>query len=237
MITLMHYGPAFGLPDPSAFCMKAELLLKLAGLHYESDTVGDPRRGPKGKLPAIRDDGMLIGDSELIRSHIERKYGVDFDRGLDDAARATAHAFARMLEERTYWVLIFNRWIENWPATRATFFGRLPPVVRQVVPALVQRKVRADLNGHGLGRHGRDDIYAMGIADMRAVATQLADTPFFMGGAPTGADATVYAFVAGILDPPFESPLKDEVRRHANLVAYAARMRERFYGTPVAAAA
>jgi len=237
MITLLRYGPAFGLPDPSAFCMKVELLLKLADLPYELDTVGNPRRGPKGKLPALRDDGTLIGDSELIRRHLERKYGVDFDRGLDEAARATAHAFGRMLEERTYWVMVYNRWVENWPAMRAAFFSGLPPVVRSVVPALVRRKIRSDLHAQGVGRHSRDELYAMGVADMRAVATQLADTPYFMGAAPTAVDATVYAFVAGILDPPFESPVKDEVRRHANLVAYGARMRQRFYGAPAAAAA
>ena len=31
MITLYTFGPKFGLPDPSPFCMKALVLLKMAG--------------------------------------------------------------------------------------------------------------------------------------------------------------------------------------------------------------
>src|SRR5208282_4880928 len=103
MIKLFQFAPAFNLPNPSPFCMKAEVLLKMAGVAYASVVVGDPRKGPKGKLPAIEDEGALIGDSELIRRHLEQKYGVDFDKGLEARARAAAHAFARMLEERTYW--------------------------------------------------------------------------------------------------------------------------------------
>ena len=40
---------------------------------------GDPRRGPKGKLPAIVDGGVTLGDSEIIRWHLELKHGADFD--------------------------------------------------------------------------------------------------------------------------------------------------------------
>jgi|GEM_PF-5415914 len=38
MITLYSFGPAFGLPDPSPFVMKAEVLLKMSGLSARSGT-------------------------------------------------------------------------------------------------------------------------------------------------------------------------------------------------------
>src|SRR5215470_11939514 len=212
MIRLLQFPPAFNTPNPSPFCIKVEVLLKMAGLPYESVVVPDPRKGPKGKLPAIEDDGRLLGDSELIRWHLERKYRIDFDRDLSEAERATAHAFARLLEERTYWVMVYNRWIANWPLTRSTFFGSLPPVVRQIVPPIAQRKVRGYLDAHGIGRHAEAEIYEMGVRDMQAVATQLGDKPFFMGNAPTGVDATVFATIVSIIDPPFESPVKDAAR-------------------------
>ena len=85
MITLYSFGPAFGLPDPSPFVMKAEVLLKMAGLSYRADTKG-LRGAPKGKLPYIEDDGERIADSTFIRWHIEKKYGFDFDRGLSAEA-------------------------------------------------------------------------------------------------------------------------------------------------------
>jgi hypothetical protein len=52
MITLYAFGPAFGLPDPSLFVTKVEVLLKMAGLPYRTDTTG-LQRAPNGKLPYI----------------------------------------------------------------------------------------------------------------------------------------------------------------------------------------
>ena len=50
MITLYTFGPRWGLPDPSPFVMKAEVLLKMAGVSYEKSVQPDPRKAPKGKL-------------------------------------------------------------------------------------------------------------------------------------------------------------------------------------------
>ena len=46
MITLYTFGPAFGLPDPSPFVMKAQMLLKLAKLPFE-ETPRDSSARPK----------------------------------------------------------------------------------------------------------------------------------------------------------------------------------------------
>ena len=232
MIKLYQFPPAFGTPNASPFCIKAELLLKMAGLGYETVVTPDPRKGPKGKLPAIEDNGRIIGDSEFIRRHIERSHGFDFDKGLDQRARAVAHAFARMIEERSYWVMVYGRWIDdrNWPILREAFFGAMPPVLRSILPAMFRRKVRGYLHGHGIGRHARDDIYSLGVSDVRALADWLGEKPYFMGEAPSGVDATVYSFTENILTPPFETPMKAEAMKHPNLVAYTKRMRERYFG-------
>ena len=232
MIKLFQFASAFNVPNPSPFCMKAEVLLRMAGVAYESVVVGDPRKGPKGKLPALEDDDVMIGDSEFIRRHLERKYKVDFDTGLDARMRAVAHAFARMLEERTYWAGVYNRWIDarHWPAVRNAFFGGMPPLVRTIVPVVARRKVRRYLDGQGMGRHKAEEIYALGAADVRAVAAWLGDQPYFMGAEPSGADATVYPFMENTITPPFASPMKDAALASPNLVAYTRRMRERYFG-------
>jgi glutathione S-transferase len=231
MITLIKYAPAFGLADASPFAIKTEVLLKLAAVPYQIEIATNPRRGPKGKLPAVLDDGALIGDSEIIRWHLERKYGADFDKGLSEVERARAHAYARMLEERTYWALIHSRWIEaaNWPLTREALFAGMPAVVRSFVPTIARRQVRGYLHAHGLGRHSREELYRMGCADVRAVATELGDKPYFLGAEPKAVDATVFGMIASILLPPIPSPLRDEAAQHANLAAYCRRMRGRFY--------
>lgn len=231
MIRLIQFPRAFGQPNPSPFCTKVEILLKMSDRPYEVVDTPDPRKAPKKKLPMIEDKGRQICDSELIRGYLEKDYGVDFDGGLSPQERATAHAYCRMIEERLYWIVVHSRWIEpeNWALLRTTFFASLPPLVRSIVPGLVRRDVQRTLYGQGIGRHSRDEIYAFGRADLQAIAEQLADQPFFMGPEATAADATVYPFVAGILEVPFPGPLKDEALRHPNLAAYAKRLRARFF--------
>jgi glutathione S-transferase len=232
MIKLIQFPPAFGLPNPSPFCMKVEILLKMAGLAYTIEMAVNPGKGPKGKLPAIEDDGVLIGDSELIRWHLERKHGVDFDKGLGDAERAVGHAFARMAEERTYFVLLYSRWIEDrhWQVLRNTFFAGIPALLRGPISAQVRKGVRRALKAQGLGRHTPEEIYAMGVADLTAIAAQLGTKPFLLGAEPTSADAAVWPVIAGLQAPPFESPMKEAIQCHANLVDYSQRMRARFFG-------
>jgi glutathione S-transferase len=81
MITLNGFGPAFGLPDPSPFVTKVEVLLKMTGLEFRTAANG-LRKAPKRKLPYIDDGGTILADSTFIRWHIEKKYGFDFDRDL-----------------------------------------------------------------------------------------------------------------------------------------------------------
>ena len=99
MITLFGFGPAFGLPDPSPFVMKTEVQLKMAGLAYKWER-GGPQASPKGKIPFIDDDGLVIADSTFIRAHIEKCF--DFDSGLCTVERSLAWAMERMLEDHLY---------------------------------------------------------------------------------------------------------------------------------------
>jgi glutathione S-transferase len=148
MITLHTFGPAFGLPDPSPFVIKAETLLKMSGLPYRTRT-GELGKAPKGKLPYIEDDGELIADSTFIRWHLERKHRVDFDRGLDAEQRATAWAFEKMAEDHLYWALVDALWLDdaNFRKGPARFFAKIPAPLRPFVIATVRRQLRTRLRG------------------------------------------------------------------------------------------
>ncbi|MBI5114248.1 MAG: glutathione S-transferase N-terminal domain-containing protein [Rhodovulum sp.] len=240
MITLYGFGPAFGLPDPSAFVMKAETLLKMAGVPYRV-ALGNLRKAPKGKLPYIDDDGAVIADSTLIRWHLEKKYGLALDRGLSDRERAVAWAFERMAEEHLYWALVHARWVDdaNFDRGPRQFFASLPAPLRPVVIAMVRRGVRRDLHGQGLARHAPEDLLRLATRSIDAIAEYLGDKPYFMGDAPTTVDATMFAFAAHALCPQFVTPLRTAAERHGHLRRYVGRMAERYfpdYGELVAAA-
>lgn len=230
MITLHSFGPAFGLPDPSPFCIKADLLMQLSGLPYER-VRGDMRKAPKGKLPLIVDDGETIADSSFIRFHLEAKYGIDFDKGLTEAQRGIGWAVEKMLEDQVYWIAVHERWLndDNFARGPAHFFKSVPAPLRPLIVAMIRRKVARKLQGQGIGRHSDAERSILARRAMSSIAAILGDRPYLGGDAPAGADATLGAFMISGVSRHFDSALREAIEEHACLVAYAARLRARFY--------
>lgn len=217
-ITLYQFPLVWGR-NVSPFTLKLETWLRLTGIPYETVAVRNPGKGPKGKLPYIRDGEAVIGDSALIIEHLKRTRGVDPDAHLDPLERAEALAYHRLLEDHLYFVGVYSRWIDpdGWRAVVPALFGFLPPGPRQIVSGIVRRKVRRDLHGQGLGRHDRAEIYAMGRDDLEALATFLNDGPFFFRDRPTTLDAVAYGFLANLLLVPVETELKQIGLEYPNL--------------------
>jgi len=230
MITLFGSGPNFGLPDASPFVTKAETLLRISKLPFEKALMSFSK-APKGKIPYIDDDGEMLGDSTFIRWHLEKKYGLNFDQGLTTEQRAIAWAFEKMAEDNLYWVSVHARWMDdaNFKKGPRVFFKAAPAAIRPLVVAMIRRQVRKSLHGQGMGRHSAKEIAALGSRSVDAIADYLAEKPFFMGTEPTGADATIFAFVISAMCPLFESPLQQAAASHDNLRRYVGRMTARFY--------
>jgi glutathione S-transferase len=230
MITLYAFGRAFGLPDPSPFVTKAEVLLKMAGLAYRVDNTGF-RQAPKGKLPYIDDGGERVADSTFIRWHLERKYQIDFEKGLSTEQRAIGWAFEKMAEDNLYWALVDARWFNdaNFAKGPKEFFQKIPAPLRPLMIAFIRRQLKRTLYGQGMGRHNHTEIVALGTRSIAAIAEFLGTKPFFMGSEPTGVDAAIFAFVAGTLCPHFDTPLRTTAERHNNLRYYIGRMTARYY--------
>lgn len=231
MIKLHVFPSGPEIPNYSQACMKLETWLKLAKLPYEIVKQPDSRKAPKGKLPYIVDGADTVPDSEAVIAYLSKKYEIDLDEHLSVEEQAVARAFERMLNEHAYFGMVYSRWIDprGWRQTKPAFFGKLPPVLKQLVPALVRRTLRRDLHGQGLGRHAPEEIYGRVAQDLQAVSDYLGDQPYFMGREPTTIDATVYAFVGNCIEANLRTPLTELASQHANLVAYCARMRQRCF--------
>ena len=230
MITLYGFGAGFGLPEISPFVTKTEVQLKMAGLAYRKQRAMPPA-SPKGQLPYIDDDGQGVADSTFIRGHIERKYGFDFDLGLDRPARAQAWAFERMIESHVYWALVGARWVdpENFAKGPAHFFDGAPEDRREMLREDAQFRVAENYLLSGLGRHAPDDDVELAARSLLALSVQLGDKPYLMGEKPSGTDATAFGALAGILTPFFDSRLRTRAEEFENLTAYVERMMQQYY--------
>lgn len=230
MITLHTFGPAFGLPDASPFVTKADMLLKLSGLPYRKD-VANPLKAPKGKLPVIEDEGQVIADSTFIRFHLERKYGIDFDAGMPPRERGIAWAVEKLLEDNLYWIVLQSRWLDDEAFARGPsfFFRAIPWPARAVVEGMMRRKLLKSTRAQGMGRHSPDEQFALAAKTYASLSSVLADSDFLGGGRPCGGDAALFAFLLSGLCRHFDSPLRAEAERYANLVGYTERMRAAYY--------
>ncbi len=223
MLTLQVFAPAMGQKSPSPFAMKAIALMQMSGLDYQIKP-GDPRKGPKQKLPVLIDNGKSISDSTHILAHLKSMHGFDPDKNLTPEQLAIAEAFRRMVEEHLYWVLVHSRWVENGDIVRDVFFAAVPSLMRKFVFRMVIKQVKSALFGQGMGRHTPKEIYAFGAADLQAIADYLGDKQFFFGDAPTSVDATIFGMLDSIVTPPLDTELKRAALAHNTLKAYHQRM-------------
>ncbi|ARE41886.1 hypothetical protein RGUI_3745 [Rhodovulum sp. P5] len=225
MLGLHVFPPAMGTISPSPFSVKSLLLLEMSGLPYRR-IAGDPRKAPKSKLPVLEDDGQMIPDSQAIEAHLAQNHGFDPDAHLSPRHRAEAEAIRHMVEDHIYWALVYSRWIDNPAATRQAFFAPLPLPLRRPVFAMVRRQVAQALNGQGMGRHSREDIYAMGEKSLNALAVLVGNGPYVFGDRPSGIDTVVFGLLENLLPAELETPLAQAAKGHTALVTYHQAVRD-----------
>lgn len=224
----------WGLANVSPACMKLETWLRMAEVPYELHAL-DLVNAPKGKVPYIFEaDGSRLGDSTFIVEHLKAKTGKDPDAHLTPEQRAIGLAFRRMMKENFYWIIVQTRYKDeqNWKVYKQLVFTLLDGVPldqRPMVCDMYKQRIEGQMYGHGIGRHSAKEVYELGIGDLTAVSELLGDKPYLLGDRPSTVDATVYAYVANLVQTPMTSPVKDFGLSRKNLVDYLDRMELRYF--------
>jgi len=166
-LKLFQFPRMFAIPNLSPFCCKLETWLRIVRIPYEVVDTPDPRKGPKGKLPFIDDDGVRIADSSRIIDHLKRTRGVDPDAHLDESQRAVALLVQRTLEEHYAFVLAYTHLLrdEGFRHTK-TRFDAVPAIIRSLVTGMVQRQIRILLWKQGILRHSDEEIVESALRAM-----------------------------------------------------------------------
>ena len=234
-IQVYKFGPAFGLPDASPFVVKVETYLRLTKQNYET-VIGDVRKAPRTQLPFVDLDGTVIPDSTAIVDHLESLRTEKLDAHLDAKTRAVALAFKSMLEEHLYFGLLFMRWAtdDGWSVFEPSLQQMLaamgvPSLMRGIASKSARKYTVSRTHTQGMGRKPRAEVVGTCCKLVDALAEQFGDGPFFLGSKPTTYDATVYAFVSGVLCPTFDNELRKHAATKKNLTEYADRLKDAYW--------
>lgn len=230
MTTLYGWGPMFGVQSPSPFVAKADIQIQMFDIACDRATA-NLESVSKHKAPYVEDDGIIVEDSTFIRWHFEKKLGVDLDEGLTPEQRACAWTLERMLEDRLTPIMANERWLQgdNFARGPAMFFLAVPEAMRAEVMAGALSSVKTGHQISGIGRHSREERMQLAAKDIAATATLLGEKAFIMADYPTAVDAAAYGAISACTAPIFDTPLKEMVASHSNLVAFLKRMEDRFY--------
>ena len=220
MLTLYSYPELFGVADNNGYGLKVYAFLRLAGLSFTHQHIFDASTAPRGQLPYIVDDGEAIGDSDTIIAHLIRKYGLTIDSRLTAAQRDTSHLVTRMLDD-LYWVMSYSRWKDEryWPAFRDALLRQHPGVTEEGLAKAREFNFQR-YHYQGIGRYAPDAAMARGLADLGALATLIPASGYVNGAAPSAVDAGIYGFIANIYFYDIDTPLKQFVVAHDNIVRH-----------------
>lgn len=220
MLTLYSYPTLFGVADNNGYGLKVFAFLRLTGVPFTHEHIFDASSAPRGQLPYIVDDGEIIGDSETIIAHLIRKYRLTIDDALSAGQHDTSLLITRMLDD-LYWVMSYSRWKDEryWPAFRDALMREHPRLTEE---GLLKAKEFNHQRYYyqGIGRYEPDAAMARGVADLRVLSDLIPAIGFVHGDKPTAIDAGIYGFIANIYFYDIDTPLKQFVVSHDNIVRH-----------------
>ena len=230
MLKLYQPPRAFGLPNPSAFCVKLETYLRMTDIPYETEN-GVPAEAPKGKIPWIEDDGHVLGDSTFIIEYLKKKHGDPLDARLTPHERALGHAMKKVLEESLYFVSSYSKWGEDdgFNIYAAELFSGMPEDQFKSVSDAVRKNVLDKLHAQGIARHSSAEVYELGIQDVESFVELFGEGPYLFGAQPTSYDACAFGVIGNLKDGPFASPVRDAVRKNKKIADYIDRIRHEYF--------
>jgi glutathione S-transferase len=226
MLTLYSYPELFGVADNNGYGLKVFAFLQLAGVPFRHEHIFDASAAPRGQLPYIDDDGETVGDSETIIAHLIAKRRLTIDAALTASQRDTSHLITRMLDD-LYWVMSYSRWKDErfWPLFRDALMREHPSLTEAGL--LKAREFNFQrYHFQGIGRYAPDAAYARGLADLEVLADLIPANGYVHSEKPTSIDAGIYGFIANIYFYEIDTPLREFVRAHGNIVRHCRAIHE-----------
>jgi len=148
---------------------------------------------------------------ELLNHHFSK----DLNSHLNDEEKAVARSMQIMIEEHLYWYfkihldnllisaisLLFQRVLALWRFVYSKGTLGLLNQIQSGFPwalilPFIRRKVRGDAVSQGIGRHTKEEIFEMGLKDLKAMSNYLGGKPFFTGEKVSELDCAAFGMLA-----------------------------------------
>jgi hypothetical protein len=120
-----------------------------------------------------------------------------------------------------YWVMSYSRWKDErfWPLFRDALMRTHPSLTPEGLDKAREYNAQR-YYFQGIGRYAPDAAYRRGLKDLQVLADLLPASGYLHGETPTSIDAGIYGFIANIHFYDIDTPLKQFVSAHANLVRH-----------------
>jgi len=191
-------------------------------------------RAPTGKVPYITIRNKTIGDSTLCYQYLQKHEKVaDVDAHLTAEERALTASHKAWIEEWCYFLLLWDRYIENPKATKEGFFrNALPPVYRTFTGLIfshIRRYIKKTLHCQGVSRHTKPEIL-MFIGDAAKNLSVLCGENGFLDGRAATANACLLGLLVTIYNGPTMSPnWHREINKYPNLRTWTDGMIAKYF--------
>ena len=160
--------------------------------------------------------------------YIFTKLSISFSSKLGPREKSISRAFRSLLEDHFYWILVYDRYVEN----EGKHLKQFCPQIDENYRIAAVQKIKKQCFNQGISRHSKGDIQKMGIEDLQSISNYLGSKVFFMDTEnPTEIDFVLFGFLSCILYTlPEDSVFRILVeKRLGNLLQFTNRMKNNFY--------
>jgi Glutathione S-transferase N-terminal domain/Glutathione S-transferase, C-terminal domain len=232
-----HRHPLYkrGVTELSLYVLRVECFLRLSGIPYTKKAQQDLSWNPRRKLPFANVQGTMIDDSTRIIDHVKAKFKTDPDGKLTEQQLAVGSMIRYSIFGELYWDAyhMSSCTREGRKVFIDIAFGAIPPVIKQLVTALVFRSIHQCLDGQGVARLPASQVAANGRTVVRSIGQLLGSNQYILGTAqPTTYDCDVYSILVllfndePLCDEPWVVAIKNEF---PTLVTYVERLKDAWF--------
>ncbi|XP_060585323.1 failed axon connections homolog [Ruditapes philippinarum] len=178
------------------FVMKLETYLRIHKIPFQLDF--NYKGGPKNKTPWIEYNGITMGDSQLIIEYFNKEFNFDMNSHLSKQERAVAWAIQKWLEEYTYWLNVYSRWVIFGDEMLRKFL-KVPGPVAALLKITMRPGIIKTSYTVGIGRHSDEEVHQLMRNDLKKKFSDLlGDKKYIMGDKITETDCAAFGILSQI---------------------------------------